>query len=345
MTASLSAVARWTAFAAVTVTVLVSSAYAGTRQTGANLLQNGDAESGPGAADNSIIRPPGWITTGAFTAIRYGLNGAPSSGAGGSNLFAGGPGEPVSTATQTVDVSANASAIDRGTMQATLSALLGGWESQNDSATVEAFFVDSSQVALGSFEIGPVTASQRGNMTTVLPRSKTQSVPPETRLIRVIITAERSSGVYNDGYADNVSLTLAATAPARARYGFGFRIFDRDIGLSAGSSGSFTTEGQPNAGGETKVVSVNAKALAVAWRYRGRRYLVKSRFTGRGTYTPASSVLGLRLRVIRSNVPKCRVGSAAYVMLDRPGDVILNICGQSTEFFAPSRASSWIKPQ
>ena len=338
------AVMRLTAFAAVAVTILVSSAHASMSQAGANLLQNGDAEAAPGATDNSVVRPPGWVTTGSFTTMQYGVNGAPNSPpGGGNNLFAGGPGERISTATQTVDVSASASAIDGGTVQATLSALLGGWESQGDAAIVEAFFISSSQVALGSFEIGPVTASDRGDKTTMLPRSKTQSVPPQTRSIRVIITAERSNGVYNDGYADNVSLTLTAGRPARTHYRFGFRIADRRIGLSAGSSGSFTTEGQPNSEGDTKVVSVVAKDLAVGWRYRGRNYLVKLRFTGTGTYDPAAHLLGLRLSVRRSNVPNCHVGAAAYIILNKPGDVILNFCGHRIEFFSPSRASSWIK--
>jgi hypothetical protein len=333
-----------TAVAAVAVAVLVSSASAGTRQAGANLVLNGDAEASPGATDNSIVRPPGWVTTGSFTVIQYGSNGAPSSpSGGGSNLFAGGAGEPVSTATETVDVSASAAAIDGGTMQATLSALLGGWETQGDEASVEAFFMSSSQVSLGSFAIGPVTAGDRGGKTTMLPRSKTQSVPPQTRSIRVIITAERSSGIYNDGYADNVSLTLAAGVPARTHYRFGFRIADRSIGLSAGSSGSFTTQGQPNSDGDLKVAGVLARDLVLGWISRGQKYRVTLRFTGNGTYDPASHFLGLNLSVRRSDVPSCRAGAAANIVLTRPGDVILNFCGDRIEFLAPSRASSWVK--
>jgi hypothetical protein len=284
------------------------------------------------------------VTTGSFTVIHYGANGAPSSpSGGGSNLFAGGPGDPLSTATQTVDVSASAAAIDGGTMQATLSALLGGWETQGDEASVEAFFMSSSQVSFGSFAIGPVTAGDRGGKTTMLPRSKTQSVPPQTRSIRVIITAERSSGIYNDGYADNVSLTLAAGAPVRTHYRFGFRIADRSIGLSAGSSGSFTTQGQPSSDGDAQVVGVVARDLVVGWLSRGQKYLVTLRFTGSGTYEPDSHLLGLRLSVRRSNVPDCHVGAAAHGILNKAGDVILNFCGDRIEFLAPSRASAWVK--
>jgi hypothetical protein len=325
----------------IALTLAGSAAHA----AGPGLLQNGDAESGPGSTDNSVIAPPGWTTTGTFTAGKYGANGLPAAVAGGGgNLFAGGPGSAVATATQTVDVSANASAIDAGTMRATLSALLGGWEDQGDEASVEAFFVDTSQTVLGSFAIGPVTAADRGGKTTLLARTKTQSVPPQTRAIRVVITAERASGVYNDGYADNVSLTLAAGAPAKVHYRFGFRIADSSSGLSAGSSGSFTTSGQPDADGSTTVAGAAARELAVGWRYRGHRYLVKLRFTGSGTYNSAAHLLGLRLSVRSSNVSTCHAGSDAYVILNEPGDVILNFCGKRVEFLAPARASSWVKP-
>src|SRR5207249_4211131 len=58
--------------------------------------------------------------------------------------------------------------------------------------------------------IGPVTASQRNGRSTLLPRAAKGNVPRGTRSIVVTITATRESGVYNDGYADNISLMLAA---------------------------------------------------------------------------------------------------------------------------------------
>lgn len=174
-----------------------------------NLLQNGDAEAGAAATGDDVIPPPGWSTTGGFTAGRYGATGfPPAPPGGGSNLFAGGPNQPVSTATQTVNVSSSAAAIDAGQMQATLAALLGGWEAQEDSATVQATFLSASGGALGSVTIGPVTAGDRGGKSVLLPRSAGARVAPGTRSIRVVITARRSSGIYNDGYSDNVSLTL-----------------------------------------------------------------------------------------------------------------------------------------
>ncbi len=198
---------------AVGVLVVVTST-ALTRSWAGNLLQNGDAEAGAGATGNDVVPPPGWSTTGAFTAGRYGASGFPPAQAGGgSNLFAGGPGQALSTATQTVSVSSSGAAIDAGRVQATLAALLGGWEGQEDSASVRATFLSGSAGALGSVTVGPVTAADRAGKSALLPRSASARVPPGTLSVRVVITSRRASGVYNDGYSDNVSLTLGAASP------------------------------------------------------------------------------------------------------------------------------------
>jgi hypothetical protein len=58
--------------------------------------------------------------------------------------------------------------------------------------------------------IGPVTAAGRGGVTDMLLRSANDVVPVGTRSILTRITLTRFSGSSNDGYADNLSLTLAA---------------------------------------------------------------------------------------------------------------------------------------
>lgn len=254
--------------AAVAVGVaLAATPAAVSRPSAGNLLQNGDAEAGAGATGNGVIPPPGWSTTGAFTAGQYGATGfPPAPPGGGSNLFAGGPGQPVSTATQTVNVSSSAAAIDAGQMQATLAALLGGWESQEDSATVQATFLGESGGALGSFGIGPVTAGDRGGKSTLLPRSASAPVPAGTRSIRIVITARRSSGIYNDGYSDNVSLTLGPGA-APAPTGSGSLLLSYTIpprfGLDANRDGLIdyvTTAAQVSPRDWTATVEVRRKA-------------------------------------------------------------------------------------
>ena len=60
---------------------------------------------------------------------------------------------------------------------------------------------------------------ERGNATTLLPRSRTDAVPPLTRAVDVTMRAtrvpDRADGSYADAYFDNVALTLAA--PGRRR--------------------------------------------------------------------------------------------------------------------------------
>ena len=56
--------------------------------------------------------------------------------------------------------------------------------------------------------IGPVTASDRGNVTTLLRREQRVTVPAGTRSLIVVIDATRAAGAYDDGYADNVSVVL-----------------------------------------------------------------------------------------------------------------------------------------
>lgn len=192
-----------------------------------NLLQNGGAELGAGATDGSTVSPtpiPDWTTTSNFTEHAYDPSGAfpdpdVSSAIGGAGqFFAGGPAatgdNTTEAASQSVDVSAAAPEIDAGGVGATLAAALGGFESQEDNATVVATFLGSTGQALGRMTIGPVTATDRGFDTKLLPRSATAGVPPGTRAISVVITARRLEGSYNDGYVDNVALTLGSPAPS-----------------------------------------------------------------------------------------------------------------------------------
>ncbi len=246
--------------------VLVVTPAAVSLPSAGNLLQNGDAEGGAGATGNDVIPPPGWTTTGAFTAGRYGATGLPpASPGGGSNLFAGGPGEPLSTATQTVNVSSSSASIDAGQVRATLAALLGGWEGQEDSANVEATFLSGSGGVLGSVTIGPVTAADRGGKSVLLPRSSSGAVVSGTRSIRVVITARRSSGIYNDGYSDNVSLTLGpGSAPPTGGSGQLVLSYTTParFGLDANHDGLVdyvTTPAQVSPRGWTAVVEVRRK--------------------------------------------------------------------------------------
>ena len=83
----------------------------------------------------------------------------------------------MSTASQTVDVSGSAAAIDANSQAVSLSGDLGGYATQDDSMTVTATFLSASGGALGSLTIGPVTQADRNGQTTLLPRSGSGHLP------------------------------------------------------------------------------------------------------------------------------------------------------------------------
>jgi hypothetical protein len=184
-----------------------------------NLVRNGGAEIGAGAPDDQhAVVPPGWEVTSKFTEIRYGASGGfpdPSAAraiGGGRQFFAGGTDNPRSTAVQTVSIPASwIRRIDRKHVSATLSADLGGFSGQRDQATVRASFLGRNSEALGSIHVGPVASAGRGSATKLVPRTKTGPVPAGTRSVKILITAARFDGSYNDGYADNVSLVLTGS--------------------------------------------------------------------------------------------------------------------------------------
>jgi len=181
---------------------------------GDNLVTNGDAEAGPGATSSTqTIPPPGWTTTGNFTASVYGKNGPPNpTDPGpddrGDNYFAGGDDTAKSTAEQTIDISAAAAQIDAGTLKYRLAGYLGGFGNQGDYVVVSAVFEDANGRPLGQAKIGPVTPVQRGNKTGLLPRETTGPLPAKTRAVVVRIVATRLEGRYNDGYADNIWFSI-----------------------------------------------------------------------------------------------------------------------------------------
>jgi mRNA-degrading endonuclease toxin of MazEF toxin-antitoxin module len=197
------------------------AAAAVSQQSPGNLLLNPGAEAGSGSQDGTQVVPtPDWLTTSNFTVLNYGgttggdpqLTAADSAAInGGSRFFAGGPDNSVSTASQDVPVSARASGIDAGTLRASLSAYVGGWKTQQDSGKVDAIFKNAAGTELGRITVGPVTASARANQTALLLRATTGAIPASTRTVTVLITATKEPGVgtYNDGYVDNVSLTLS----------------------------------------------------------------------------------------------------------------------------------------
>ncbi len=200
-----------------------------------NLVVNPGAEAGPGAADSSQQLPlPGWTVESTFTAVQYGapafLTAADSTALGGGvNFFAGGPGGALSAATQVVDLSGAAAEIDAGQVTATLSALLGGFATQTDNATVSATFLNAGGAPGGAIRLPTVNPGDRNSVTALVARSSSAPVPAGTRRISVRIDAIRNEGSYNDGYIDNVSLVLGG--PPVFHKSVGVRLVSGRVGI------------------------------------------------------------------------------------------------------------------
>lgn len=195
-----------------------------------NLVQNPSAEASPGTAVHAVVKPAGWTTIGNLSTYQYAPREADfltqafaTTVGGGTNFFAGGPGDnsgrpTTHTATQAIDVSTAATEIDAGQVAAKLSAYLGGYTSAEDLATVTARFLDAAGTELGSVRVGPVTRDDRKRLTVLLERTAQANLPKGTRGISVVIVVTADGNGANHAFVDNISLTLgkAVLAPSTA---------------------------------------------------------------------------------------------------------------------------------
>jgi hypothetical protein len=179
-----------------------------------NLVVNGNAEAGPGAPSGSgVMKPPGWTTTGHFTAVKYGASGgfpdktSPGPTDRGGNFFAGGN-APVSTATQDISLADGAADIDKGGVKYVFSAWLGGYGTQDDNCKIMLIFKGADGASIAQTQLGPVLAAERKKTTSFLLKTATDTVPKGARTATITLTMTRVEGTYNDGEADDVSLVL-----------------------------------------------------------------------------------------------------------------------------------------
>jgi hypothetical protein len=195
---------------------------------GGNLLANPEAEAPPAVVAGGIFgAPQGWTATvtpedgeqGPFDSCYGGADGETealesSVGAaidGGARYFYAGFNE-LAMLREDVPVTSEA-----GGRTLLIGGDFGGWESQEDHATLEARFFDAGgSVELGApLVTGAVTAADRGDATAMLPRQASGAVPVGTGTIRFVLTQTREEGLSNDGYADNLYATFDGAAPAR----------------------------------------------------------------------------------------------------------------------------------
>ncbi|MET9553006.1 phosphoesterase [Streptomyces sp. NPDC006645] len=188
-----------------------------------NLLVNGDAEKGSGGTAEPVERVVGWgVRQGAPAIVGYDVGeGYPTpadpgpGGGAGARFFSGGN-SPLTTLVQEVALPAAGStghgAVDAGRVRYVLSGWLGGYAGQEDGVRLSVEFRDRAGTPLALSVLGPVTAGERGGATGLLERRAEAAVPPGARSARVQLSFTRSGGgTSNDGYADAISLSLAAS--------------------------------------------------------------------------------------------------------------------------------------
>ncbi|MGD9634448.1 MAG: pentapeptide repeat-containing protein [Pirellulales bacterium] len=218
-------------------------------ELGLNLISNPGAEIGSRLSDGMIQLDDWTVTSGplgadGLTGVAWGQPGGfptfadpgpqPTS-TRGTYFFAGGNNEH-SSATQTIAGMAPEvqSAIDGGRVPFNLNGWLGGYtfpgDWQNDNARLTVRFLDDSHQVINTAAIGPVTDADRDHRTGLLYRDAIGFVPAGTRSIGVDLEMTRFGGSYNDGYADNLSLTLFPPLPPSAPTPYSFtNILDSSV--------------------------------------------------------------------------------------------------------------------
>ena len=176
-----------------------------------NLVLNPGAETpGEGVAN---WRPQG--DEGFAQIIAYGEGSQPSpSDMGppdrGAYLFAGAGSQPTGGLQQLVAVdSAWREAIDRNAVRANFSAYLGGYRQEGDFASATLTFIGANQQTLGRVVLPSIGPQEREGKTGLWPAEASERVPAGTVALLVSLEFTRLSGRTNDGYADNVGLTLS----------------------------------------------------------------------------------------------------------------------------------------
>lgn len=182
--------------------------------TTANLIKNWGAEAGAGGT-GAPVPIPSWINGTPATVVKYGTPNFPTVHSPGPvsrarNFFAGGndDGSSDHSLYQKISLQAYVAKIDGGNVTVTASGFFGGFTSQNDAAGVNLLWLDARGFPILHQSYGYVNAAQRHNVTGLLKRSTSGSVPRGARSVQLELRFHRTNGFYNDGYADNLSLIL-----------------------------------------------------------------------------------------------------------------------------------------
>lgn len=99
--------------------------------------------------------------------------------------------------------------IDSQSVRFNFSAWMGGISNQDDGAMMYLSFGDANnQIRGNSTGLGPVTAADRNNDTSLIFQQVDGVVPVGARFLTILVTMTRASGLQNNGDVDNIAVVL-----------------------------------------------------------------------------------------------------------------------------------------
>ncbi|BEP14640.1 hypothetical protein acdb102_29510 [Acidothermaceae bacterium B102] len=147
------------------------------------------------------------FTTGRYNSPGFDEPFLPHAPHPGKAFFAGGPDSHLSGATQLVPLTS--ALVAKGQAAFVASGYFGGFSDQHDYMSLTITWETAKGKAISKVVLGPVTEEQRKGITSVYLKSKTGVVPKNATQALLLLHSVRTDGLYNDGYADNLSLTLS----------------------------------------------------------------------------------------------------------------------------------------
>ena len=206
---------------------LVMAAGAAAAIPSGNIVANRGFEEGPASPLAGVpLGVPGWQTSGNEGAFDYVAadSAVPfihvsDPGASGCHVLAAGTlGGPAPEAVQTISV-ADVGEISGGGVTLKGSALLGGYQSDGDYGQVQVQTLNSVGTPESGFYLDGPLVADRSNQTKLTLDTGSIALPATTRQIKIIAKSQRfgvDSNSYDDGYIDNVGLTLDGSDPSVA---------------------------------------------------------------------------------------------------------------------------------
>ena len=129
----------------------------------------------------------------------------------GANFFWGGTQSATASVTDHATQVLSLGSLNAAGQPFELSGYLGGFTTQSDNMGVTVTFKDGNGATLGLAAIGPVTAAQRGSVTSLVRQAWYGTVPANSAQVLITLT-QTGNGTTLDGSADDLNVTIGSSA-------------------------------------------------------------------------------------------------------------------------------------